>query len=77
MPEKDNNCSKAKKRCCIDIIIFVLSILIAFTVGVIIGAVTGLFALIGLGAIIVLIVILVILLVIRILTLVCCRQKCE
>ena len=42
-------CKKNKKsrRCCIDLTIFILSVFLAFVIGVLIGAVTGLFAALG------------------------------
>ena len=72
--ERDNCCPKYKK-CCVDVVIFILSILFAFVIGVIIGAVTGLFAALGLGAFVTLAVILGVLIIIRILMLACLGIK--
>lgn len=76
MLEKEMNGCVTKRKCCIDVIVFVLSILLAFALGVIIGSVTGILALLGLGSFIVLSVVLAILLLIRIITLICNKQKC-
>ena len=62
-------------KCCIDIVVFILTSLLLFIVGVIVGAYTGLAALLGLGAIITITAILIILLIIRIITLICCKDK--
>ena len=72
--ERDNCCPKYKK-CCVDVVIFILSILFAFVIGVIIGAVTGLFAALGLGAFVTLAVILGLLIIIRIVMLACLGIK--
>ena len=48
MFEEDNCCKKAK-RCCIDIIVFILGLLFTFVIGVIIGAQTAIFEVLGLG----------------------------
>ena len=72
--ERDNCCPKYKK-CCVDVVIFILSILFAFVIGVIIGAVTGLFAALGLGAFVTLAVILGVLIIIRIVMLACLGIK--
>ena len=72
--ERDNCCPKYKK-CCVDVVIFILSILFAFVIVVIIGAVTGLFAALGLGAFVTLAVILGVLIIIRILMLACLGIK--
>lgn len=72
--ERDNCCQKYKK-CCVDVVIFILSILFAFVIGVIIGAVTGLFAALGLGAFVTLAVILGVLIIIRIVMLACLGIK--
>ena len=53
-----------------------LSVIFAFVLGVVIGAVTGLFAALGLGAFIAILVILAILIITRVIVLVCCNRKC-
>ena len=77
MFEEKNNCYQKNKRCCVDVVIFILSILFAFIIGVIIGAVTGLFAALGLGAFVALAVILGILILIRSVMLICPETKRE
>ena len=69
-----NDCGK-KNRCCVDIIICILSSLITFIAGLLIGALTGLVTALGLEAIIAILSILVILTIIRIINLVCCKDK--
>ena len=64
-----------KRRCCIDLVIFVVSILLAFVIGLKIGALTGLVAFLGTGAIVLFLVTLLILLIIRIIMLICCEKK--
>ncbi len=64
-----------KRRCCIDLVIFILSILIAFVIGLLIGAVTSILVLINLGAILVFLATLVLLLVLRIINLICNKKK--
>lgn len=64
-----------KSRCCIDLVIFVISILLAFGIGVVIGALTGLVTFLGIGAIVLFLVTLLILLIIRIIMLICCKKK--
>ena len=71
-----NNCCK-REKCCIDLIICILSSLITFVAGLLIGALTGLVAALGLGAIIAILSFLVILLIIRIITIVCWKDKKE
>ena len=64
-----------KRRCCIDLVIFVISILLAFGIGLIIGALTGLVTFLGIGAIVLFLVTLLVLLIIRIIMLICCKKK--
>ncbi len=71
-----NNRNRNRRRCCIDTILFILSLLLAFTIGLLIGAVTGLFEVLGLGAVIVLITLLVLAIIIRIIMLLCCKRTC-
>lgn len=69
--ERNNNCCPKFKKCCVDVVIFILSILFAFVIGIIIEAETGLFAALGLGAFVTLAVILGVLVIIRIVMLAC------
>lgn len=64
-----------KRRCCIDLVIFVVAILLAFGIGVIIGSATGLVNFLGIGAIVLFLVTLLVLLIIRIIMLVCCKKR--
>ena len=50
----ENNCRRAF-RCCIDIVIFIISILLTFVIGVLVGGATELATVIGTGGFIVLI----------------------
>lgn len=72
----ENDCSCNKKRCCVDLILCILFSLLTFTIGIIIGALTGIFALLGLGAFITLTVIILLLIIIRLIMLICCKRKC-
>ena len=82
--EKCNNtcyyitCKERKNRCCIDVIIFIVSILLALTVGLIIASipVIGEILLTAIAALIVLAIILIILIIIRVIQLICNRHKC-
>lgn len=69
-----NNCCK-KNKCCVDIIICILTSLITLIVGIIIGALTGLLTALGIGAIVAILAILLILLIIRIINLICNKDK--
>ena len=73
---EEDNCCKKSKRCCIDIIVFILGLLFTFVIGVIIGAQTAIFEVLGLGAFVVLAVLLGVLIIIRIIMLICCKRKC-
>ena len=67
-----NKCCK-KEKCCVDLIVCILTSLLTFVIGVLVGGLTGLVSALGLGAIIAILAILVILLIIRIITLICCK----
>lgn len=69
-----NGCNE--RKCCIDVVIFVLSILFALVLGIIIGAVTDLFAILGLGAFVAVAVLLGVLILVRVVMLICCRRYC-
>ena len=64
-----------KNKCCVDIVITILAIAFAFIIGVIIGATTGIYETLGIGAFVVLAVILGILIITRIINLICCKDK--
>ena len=68
----ENNCRRAF-RCCIDIVIFIISILLTFVIGVLVGGATELATVIGTG---VLITVFVLFIIIRVVQLLCCKIKC-
>lgn len=70
--KKDKN---RKTKCCIDLVIFIISILLTFGIGLIIGAFTDFVAFLGIGAIVLFLVTLLVLLIIRIIMLICCKKK--
>lgn len=72
---EEYKCEEKKNRCCVDLIIFILSVLFAFVVGMIVGAFIGIIVLLNLDSFIVVAVILAILILIRTITLICCKQK--
>ena len=63
------------RNCCIDLIIFVLSIIFALVIGIIIGAETEIFTTLGIGAFVAFSVLVAILIIIRIITIICCKDK--
>lgn len=76
--EKHECCKKeeSKTRCCIDIILFILSTILAFTIDLIVRAGASIIIFIVLPAIIVLAIVLVILIIIRAIMLICGNKKC-
>lgn len=64
-----------KRKCCVEIAIFITIVLVAFVVGLIIGALTGLANFLGTGAIVLFLATLLILLIIEIAILICCRKR--
>ncbi len=79
----NNNCyyngvKQRKNRCCIDIIIFILSVLFAVTIGLIVGSIPAVAAVLftALAALIILAIILAILIIVRAIQLICNRNKC-
>lgn len=64
-----------KRKCCVEIAIFITIILVAFVVGLIIGALTGLADFLGTGAIVLFLATFIILLIIEIAILICCRRR--
>ncbi len=76
-PQVDICFKKDKKRkCCIDLVIFIISILIAFVVGLIIGNLTGLVTFLGIGAIVLFLATLLLILIVRIIIMICNKRKC-
>ena len=70
------NCERRERRCCVDLIIFILSVLLAFAIGLLIGALTGIVELLGIGPLITFIVILILLIVLRVIMRICCPKSC-
>lgn len=71
----ENDCGYRKNnRCCSKIVIGIIVALITFVAGILIGALTGLFAALGLGAFVAILAILVILLIIKIIQEICCKK---
>ncbi len=75
---EEPKCYCKSKRCCVDLILTILLVAFAFTLGLIIGAVAGVLVLLGLGAVIAVAVILGLLIVLRIVSLICNKKtkKC-
>ena len=68
-------CECKTKKCCVDLILTILLVAFAFTLGLIIGAIAGVLVLLGLGAVIAIAVILGLLIVLRIVTLVFSKKE--
>ena len=66
-----------KNKGCVDLIICILTSILAFTIGLLIGSFTGTIVLLNLGVIIAVIAILIILLIIRLINLICYKDKKE
>lgn len=76
-PQVDICFKKDKKRkCCIDLVIFIISILLTFGIGLIIGNLTGLVTFLGIGAIVLFLSTLLLILIIRIIMIICNKRKC-
>ena len=70
--EKDRD---SKKDCsCLWIIVALVAIALSFFVGVLVAALTGIIATLGVGAIIALVIVLAVLLVIAIINVICCKK---
>lgn len=78
MFENDCDCPEKKRKCCADkVTLVIILLLFVFVIGVIVGALTGLFALIGTAGFVVIAVALAIIALIRIAILVfCCKRRC-
>lgn len=79
-PQVNVNCCMRRSNnscCCLSIIITIFALLLVFALGVLIGGVTGLFALIGVGAFIVLLTLLAVTLIALIIYYLCrnCRRR--
>ena len=76
-PQVDICFKKDKKRkCCIDLVIFIILILLAFVAGLLVGNLTTLVTFLGTGAIILFLATLAIMLIIRVIMLLCNNKKC-
>ena len=75
-PQVNINCRKREnRRCCIDLILVVLLILLAFAFGLLIGALTSLIIFLGIGSLITFIAVLILLIIIRIIMLICKENR--
>ncbi|MCI9287106.1 MAG: hypothetical protein HFJ57_03890 [Clostridia bacterium] len=72
---EEKKCCYKERKCCVDLILTILLVSFAFVLGLIIGALTGILVLLGLGAFIAVAVILALLIVLRIVTLICCKKQ--
>ena len=72
---EEPKCCHKNKKCCVDLILTILLVAFAFTIGLIIGAVAGVLVLLGLAAVIAIAVILGLLIVLRIVALVCAKKE--
>ena len=70
-------CKKNKRpfRCCVVLIIYILSVVLAFAIGIVVGALTTIFSTLGLGAFIAIIITVLLLLIVRIIMLICNGDK--
>ncbi len=75
---EEPKCCNKNRKCCVDLILTILLVAFAFTLGLIIGAIAGILVLLGLSAFIAIAVILGLLIVLRIVALVCAKKdkKC-
>ncbi len=64
------------RRCRIDLVIFIISVLISFIVGLIIGNLTTLVSFLGIGAIVLFLATLFIILMVRIIMMICSKNRC-
>ena len=78
MFENDCDCNNKKRMCCADkVTLVIILLLFIFVIGVIVGALTGLFALIGTAGFVVIAVALGVIALIRLVILVfCCKRRC-
>lgn len=72
-------CCRKERRCCVDVIIFVLSVLLALTIGLIVGAIPAVAAIIAMAtpALIVLAIILTLGIILRAVELKCNKNHCK
>lgn len=76
----DNDCYCRPNRACSKPVIALIIALITFVVGILVGALTRIFSVLGLGAFVAILAILIILLIIQIILAICCikpkHDKC-
>ena len=72
--KKDKEKDRRKDCFCLGLIVALVAIALAFFVGVLVAAVTGIIATLGIGAIIAIVVVLSVLLVIAIISALCCKK---
>ena len=72
---EEPKCCCKNKKCCVDLILTILLVAFAFTLGIIIGALAGILVLLGFSAVIAIAVILGLLIILRIVTLVCSKKN--
>lgn len=76
-PQVDICFKKDKKgKCCIDLVIFIIAILIGFVAGLLIGNLTELVTFLGTGAIVLFLATLLIFIIVRVIMLICNKNKC-
>ena len=76
-PQVDICFKKDKQRmCCMDIVIYIISVLASFIIGLVIGNLTGLVDFLGIGAIVLFLATLLVILLVRIIMMMCCKNKC-
>ena len=67
---------ETKKDCsCLWVIVAIVAIALAFFVGVLVAALTGIIATLSVGAIIALVIVLAVLLVVSIISVICCKKN--
>ena len=71
-------CFKRNKtrKCCMDLVIYIISIVVGFMVGLIIGNLTTLVTFLGIGAIVLFLATLLIIVIVRIIMMICCNKCC-
>ena len=74
--QMDCNKKDKKRKCCLDIVIFILAILTSFVIGILVGAFTTLVDTLGVGAIVSILVTFAVLFILRIVDLICFK-KCK
>lgn len=63
-----------KKDYCLYLILGIIAIVLSFFIGVLVAGLTGIFAALGLGAIVALIIALAVLLIVGVIAIICCKK---